>query len=27
MSSGGRLSRVDVSDDDNVDMYLFLSHC
>jgi hypothetical protein len=27
MPSGGRLAGVDVSDDDNVDMNLFLSHC
>ena len=26
MTSGGRLARVDVADDDNVDMSLFLSH-
>ena len=26
MTSGGRLARVDVADDDNVDMSLFLAH-
>ena len=27
MTSGGRLARVDVADDDDVDMSLFLAHC